>query len=133
MPTMSIENADSKVFWEGVRSGRLMMQKCRPCNHVQFPPRYLCAKCWSDQVDWIECTGRGTVESFTVVYRAPTADMRGKVPYVVAAVLIEEGPRMMANIVGPNALDVQIDDKVDVTFEPDVHGRILAQFQRTKG
>jgi len=57
--------------------------------------------------------------------------MRNKVPYVVAAVLIEEGPRMMTNIVGPDALAVQIDDRVSVTFEPDRHGRMLPQFTRS--
>jgi uncharacterized OB-fold protein len=128
---MSIENADSKVFWEGARSGRLMMQKCRPCGHVQFPPRHLCATCWSEDLDWIECSGRGTIESYTVVHRAPIADMRSKVPYVVAAVLVEEGPRMITNVVGADALSAQVDDKVEVTFEPDVHGRVLPQFRRT--
>jgi hypothetical protein len=56
--------------------------------------------------------------------------MRGKVPYAVAAVLIEEGPRMMTNIVGHDSLDVQIGDVVAVAFEADLHGRVLPQFRR---
>jgi uncharacterized OB-fold protein len=129
MPVMSIENGDSVTFWDGARDGKLMMQHCASCNHIQFPPRHMCAKCWGE-VAWQECTGEGRVESFTIVHRAPTAHMRNKVPYVVAAVLIEEGPRMMTNIVGPDALSVQIDDKVSVTFEPDMHGHVLPQFRR---
>jgi uncharacterized OB-fold protein len=130
MATLSIENADSKPYWEGARQGRLMMQRCGACRHVQFPPRYLCAKCWNGDLAWTQCSGRGTVESFTIVHRAPTPEMRGNVPYVVAAILIDEGPRMMTNIVGPNALDVRIDDAVTVVFAPDAHGRVLPQFSR---
>jgi uncharacterized OB-fold protein len=81
-------------------------------------------------VAWIECSGRGTVESCTVVHRAPTPAMRDKVPYVVAAILLEEGPRMLTNIVGPDALEARIDDKVSATFEPDADGRVLPQFRR---
>ena len=130
MHSMSIENADSKPFWEGARSGRLLMQQCGSCRHIQFPPRHLCAKCWSVDLAWTECSGRGTVESFTIVHRAPTPEMRGKVPYVVAAILLDEGPRMMTNIVGADPLGVRIDDRVTVTFVPDDHGRVLPQFQR---
>lgn len=130
MTVMSLENADSKPYWEGARQGRLLMQQCSACRHVQFPPRQLCAKCWSETLTWLECTGRGTVESFTIVHRAPTAELRNKTPYVVAAVLIEEGPRMMTNITGPDALKLRIDDPVTVVFEPDMHGRVLPQFQR---
>ena len=129
MSVMSIENGDSKTYWDGARAGKLLMQHCEACNHTQFPPRHMCAKCWGP-VTWRECSGKGVVESFSIVTRAPTADMRNKVPYAVVAVLIEEGPRMMTNIVGPDALNVQIDDMVTVTFEPDMHGRVLPQFKR---
>jgi uncharacterized OB-fold protein len=70
------------------------------------------------------------VESFTIVHRAATPEMRGRVPYVVAAILLDEGPRMMTNIVGADPLAVRIDDAVSVTFVPDHHGRVLPQFQR---
>jgi len=130
MSAMSIENADSKPYWDGARQGRLLMQQCGNCQNVQFPPRHICAKCWNDGLNWKECSGRGTVESFTIVSRAPTAEMREKVPYVIASVLLEEGPRMMTNIIGPDALKTQIGDPVTVTFAPDMHGRVLPQFQR---
>ena len=129
MSVMSIENGDSKAYWEGARQGKLLMQHCEACNHTQFPPRNMCSKCWGP-VEWRECSGKGTVESFTIVTRAPTAELRNKVPYAVAAILIEEGPRMITNIVGEDALSVQIDDPVAVTFEPDMHGRVLPQFKR---
>ncbi len=130
MPAMNIENGDSRTYWEGVRQGRLLFQSCKNCSHLQFPPRHLCIKCWSKDLTWTESNGRGIVESFTIVHRAPTPDLRDKVPYAVAMVLLTEGPRMIANIVGPGALEVAIDDAVTVTFVTDSFGRVLPQFQR---
>lgn len=127
---MNIENADSKPYWEGARAGRLLLQHCKDCGHVQFPPRHICVTCWSDHLDWTESSGRGTIESFTIVHRAPLPEFRSQVPYVVATVLLEEGPRMVTNVVGPGALDVAIDNSVSVVFEPDHAGRVLPQFQR---
>jgi uncharacterized protein len=132
MPVLNIENADSKPYWEGARQGRLLFQRCNNCGHLQFPPRHLCVKCWSDSLGWIESSGRGTVESFTIVHRAPTPDLREKVPYVVAVVLLAEGPRMVTNIVGSDTLQVAIDDNVEATFVTDPAGRVLPQFQRVK-
>lgn len=130
MVTKVIENGDSKPYWEGVRQNRLLLQRCVKCAHVQFPPRYLCAKCWNTELEWIESTGRGTVESFTIVHRAPTRELRDRVPYVVAAILLEEGPRMITNIVGSDALEAKIDDAVSVTFVSDPSDRVLPQFRR---
>ena len=126
----NIVNGDSRQYWAGAAEGRLRLQRCAACGNAQFPPRHLCVKCWSEDLAWIESRGRGTVESFTIVHRAPLPEFRTKVPYVVAAVLLEEGPRMMTNIVGSDPLAVAIGDAVRVTFIADQAGRILPQFQR---
>jgi uncharacterized OB-fold protein len=126
---MNLENADSKPYWEAIGRGQLLFQRCS-CGHVQFPPRHLCTKCWNDTLEWVESSGRGTVESFTVVRRAPIEEFRDKVPYVIVAIVVEEGPRMITNLVGEGALEVAIGDPVTVTFLPDHHGRVLPQFQR---
>ncbi len=123
-------DADSKRFWEGVREGRLLFQKCGSCGAVQFPPRYHCATCWSEELGWIESTGKGTIESFTIVHRAPTPAFGEKVPYVVAAIVVDEGPRMIAGILGEDALDIRIGDSVKVEFCEDGAGRVLPQFHR---
>ncbi|AJE49212.1 Zn-ribbon domain-containing OB-fold protein [Celeribacter indicus] len=129
--TGSLENGDSVAYWEGARDGRLMFQKCGACGTVQFPPRFHCASCWEETPEWIESTGRGRVESFTVVRRAPLPEFRDKVPYVVAAVRVEEGPRMITNLVGEDALGVRIGDEVRVTFETNAQGDTLPQFKRS--
>jgi uncharacterized OB-fold protein len=125
----SLANGDSKEYWNGARERRLLFQKCRRCSVVQFPPRDHCASCWEADLEWTESSGSAIVESFTVVRRAPIPAFREKVPYVVAAVLVEEGPRMITNIVGKDALDVQIGDAVKVEFVDDAAGNALPQFR----
>ena len=76
--------------------------------------------------------GGGRVHSHSIVHRAPSPAFRERVPYVVALVDLEEGPRMMANIVGDDALEVAIGDAVEVLFEERGEGRKLPQFRRTR-
>lgn len=114
LPTVT---ADSRVYWQAANEGRLVIRSCRACGEKHFLPRYLCPVCWSDELDWVDASGRGTVHSFTVIRRAPLSSYAERVPYVVALVDLDEGPRMMTNIVGDGALDTSIGDKVAVTFE----------------
>lgn len=127
----ALSNGDSTEFWDGVRQGRLLFQKCGACGSVQFPPRHHCASCWETDLEWVESSGRGKVESFTIVRRAPVSEFREKVPYVVAAVLVEEGPRMITNLTGDDAMDVKIGDQVQVRFEDGASGHPLPMFRRT--
>ena len=79
-------------------------------------PRCLCPVCWSDQLEWVDAKGTGSVHSFTVIRRASDPAFAPLVPYTVALIDLDEGPRMMANIVGANALAVKIGDPGQVTF-----------------
>lgn len=124
-----LENGDTKSFWTAVSDGRLVFQRCVPCGHVQHPPRHQCSTCWSDQLDQVESTGRGAIESLTVVRRAPTPAFRAKVPYVVVAVIMDEGPRMIANLLGNAARDARPADRVEIIFAADDEGTTLPQFK----
>jgi uncharacterized protein len=127
VPTITPEAAP---YWKGARQATLRLQRCGACAAVRFYPRPLCPSCWSDRVEWIEASGRGHVHSFTVIHRPPTAAFASQVPYVVAQIDLEEGPRMMANVVGEGARDVRINDAVHVTFEQRAGGVMLPQFAR---
>jgi uncharacterized OB-fold protein len=109
----------------------LLLRACKACGARHFMPRYLCPQCWSDQLEWIDSAGRGTVHSFSIVHRAPTPDFGGQTPYVIAMIDLEEGPRMFTNIVGEGAHAVSIGDSVQVTFEDRGDGFKIPQFQRT--
>ncbi len=123
-------NADSAPYWNAAREGKLLIRKCRECSEIHFMPRYLCPKCWSADLDWIEASGKGVVHSFSVVRRAPMAAFAERVPYVVALIDLEEGPRMMANIIGDNALETRIGDAVHLCFEDRGEGAKIPQFTK---
>lgn len=128
VPVITPETAP---YWNGAREGKLLLQRCLDCGALRFYPRRACPGCWSERAEWIEARGRGRVASFTVIHRPPAPAFAARVPYVVALVDLDEGPRMMTNIVGDDALDVAIDDAVEVAFEP--RGDVaLPQFRRVR-
>ena len=104
-------------FWEGARAGELRLQRCDGCSHVYFPPRPFCPSCASRSVSVFASTGRGKLYSYVINHRNhPAFDG----PYAIAVVELDEGPRMMTNIVDspqtPEAL--VLDMPLEVTFEP---------------
>ena len=127
-----ITNADSKVYWEAAANNELLVKRCTACGVHHFPPRHLCPKCWSDQMEWTPSEGKGVVYSFTVMHRAPMPVFAQRTPYVVALIDLGEGPRMMANIVGDDALETTIGDRVSVCFEARGEHSKLPQFRRTR-
>jgi len=125
-----IANADSKPYWDGARDRKLLIRKCSACSQLHFMPRHLCPHCWSDQLEWVQAKGTGSVHSFSVVHRASDPSYASRVPYVIALIELEEGPRMMANVLGDDALSVAIGDPVQVTFEDRGDGALIPQFNR---
>lgn len=108
---------ETAPFWAATVAGRLSIQKCRACGEHIFYPRLVCTACMSDALDWVDCSGRGTVYAFTVVERAPGA-FADMVPYVVALIDLQEGPRMMSWVRVDNVEDVHIGMPVSVIFDP---------------
>lgn len=125
-----IANADSLPYWNAARERKLVIRKCKACGQLHFMPRHLCPFCWSDQLEWVEAKGGGSVHSFSVVHRASDPAFASKVPYVIALIELDEGPRMMANVLGNDALSVAIGDRVSLTFEDRGDGALLPQFTR---
>jgi uncharacterized OB-fold protein len=95
----------------------LVVQRCDECGQYQLYGRALCTHC-GGPVSWVDASGRGTVYSYTVIrqnYQRPWRDM---IPYVVALVDLEEGPRLMTNIVGCDPESVTVGMPVRARFEP---------------
>lgn len=119
-----IPSPETEFFWEKVRQHELWIQRCKDCNHPYFYPRPLCPRCLSRNVEWFKASGRGTLYSYMINHR-PAPGFEEEAPYAIAIVQLEEGPRMMTNIVGientPEKL--VLDMPLEVTFEdvlPDV-------------
>lgn len=127
-----IPNADSRVYWEAAARDELMLKRCAACGKHHFPPRHLCPHCWSDTMEWVRSAGKGAVYSFTIMHRAPTPAFAGRTPYVVALIDLDEGPRMMANIVGDDALATRVGDRVRVCYEDRPGDAKVPQFMHDK-
>lgn len=127
-----VTNADSAAYWQAAKNNKLMLRRCNACGEVHFMPRYLCPACWSEDLEWFEAKGKGKVHSFSIIRRASSAAYATRVPYVVALIDLDEGPRMMSNIIGPDALDIAIGDAVTLEFEERGDAK-LPQFARARG
>ena len=130
-------NSENAPFFEGATAGRLILPQCSVCDFVIWFPREICPECGSQEVGWFEASGRGTVYSCTVTRRIPGS--WGKVtPFVLAYVELEEGPRVMTNIVECDPESVSIGDSVEAVFEEALNrdgepGPPLLRFRPTQG
>jgi uncharacterized OB-fold protein len=104
----------TKPFWEGCRSGELLVQQCQDCGHKFFPPLVTCNRCFSLNVTWVKSSGKGVLYTFGVIHQAwPGFPM----PTVLAVVDLDDGYSMLTNIVGCASKDVTFGMPVEVTFE----------------
>ena len=113
-----VPTPETQPYWDGAAAGELRIQRCTDCGKPFFYPRSSCPFCGSAAVEWFTATGRATLYSYTITHRAAPG-FEEDTPYAIAVVQLEEGPRMMANIVGvPNTPDnLVLDMDLQVTFE----------------
>lgn len=104
-------------YWASATRGEFVLPHCRACDRVFFYPRRWCPHCFGQDLDWRAASGRGRVYSYSVVHQAPFPAYQADVPYVLAVIELEEGPRMMANVLHCDPAEVQVDMPVEVTFE----------------
>lgn len=106
---------DNAVFWEAARDGRLVAQRCATCGRLRHPPRPMCPECRSLEVESVELSGRGTVHSYAILHhpRHPAFEY----PVLVVLVDLDEGVRVVSNLVGVDPSEVRIGLTVDVEFE----------------
>ena len=105
----------SAPYWRAAAEGRLLIQQCPKCGNRQFYPRALCTACGADP-EWLECTGRGTVHTYTVVRQYGAKPFRDELPYTIAMVELDEGPMMLGAVTDCDPDDVRIGMPVEVYF-----------------
>jgi uncharacterized OB-fold protein len=127
-PTPTI-NPETEPFWEGASRGVLLLPKCLHCRRVIWYPKTFCSECGTIGVDWHEASGKGEIYSYTIMHAkraaGPYADV---VPYVIAVVELDEGPRLMTNIVDTDPESLMVGQKVRVVFHPTENGTALPRF-----
>jgi len=117
----------TREFWQGTRQGKLLLQRCRACGTRQYYPRPVCMRCMARDLEWTEAAGRGTVYSFTVT-RLPPEGFEGRAPYVLVAVDLPEGVRMLGTLLDVDPGEVRIGMPVRATYERLTDEISLVQF-----
>ena len=107
----------SQPYWDGARAHRLLFQRCRACGTAWHPPMPLCPECHSPDYDWQPAQGGGSIYTYTVVQHATHPAFTDQVPYVVAVVELDEGPRIVTNIKNCPVADVHGGQRVRIVFE----------------
>ena len=120
----------NQPFWSGCNEGRLMIQRCGACARHVFYPRVCCPYCQEDRLSWVEASGRGKVISHTTVYRTHHDGFNADAPYVFAAVSLDEGPCVYAQLPGaPVAAASLVGMQVRAVFVEHGPGRKIAAFR----
>lgn len=106
----------SEPFWKACKEGRLLIMRCKPCGKPFFYPRRSCPFCWSEDLEWVESKGLGTIWTFSEVAISLWGDAWDDiVPYTVAVIDLDEGVRMASRLVGGSGW--RIGDRVRVVFQ----------------
>lgn len=121
-------NPDTREFWEATLEGRLLFRRCRACGEAIWYPRPICPFCHSTDTVWEQACGRGRIYSFTVVRRG-AGPWAAESPFVLAYVELEEGPRMMTNIVDCDFAALEIGGEVEVVFHKTPEAAALPRFR----
>ncbi len=109
---------EARPYWDGLKQGKLVLPRCGACGHVFFYPRVICPACGGRDVGWVEASGRGRLHAFAIAHQSINRAMKVPTPYVLALVELEEGPRMMGNLVNvaPDPARIRCDMPVRVVF-----------------
>ena len=107
----------SRPFWEAAKRHELMLPRCRKCGQLFFYPRETCPVCLAADVDWEKASGRGRLYSFTVIHQPGNPVFTPETPYVYAMVQLEEGPRLISNLVDCRPEDAKVDMPVVAVYD----------------
>jgi uncharacterized OB-fold protein len=113
LPTVEPE---TQPFWDAAAEERLLIQRCDDCGRWQYYPRPFCKVCWSGNVSWAQASGRATLYTFSIVRRNDLPPFDQRVPYVAAVVDLEEGPRMVSEVVDCALDAIEIGMPLEVTY-----------------
>ena len=119
---------DFQGFWEGADQGKLVLQKCADCGEWCQIPKPMCPKCHSVEKEWTQVSGKGFVYSWVTYHESPHPAF--KAPYSVVLVELEEGMRIVSNLVDVKPDEIEIGMPVKVTFDEVAEGVTLPKFKK---
>jgi uncharacterized OB-fold protein len=119
---------ESREFYEGARRHELMLMRCKNCGAWRLPSRPRCPDCWSTDTEWAKASGRGTLYSFGIMHQK-FPGFADDVPYNYAVVELEEGPRIVTNIVDADAAALRVDMPLVAVFDDVAGDATLVRFR----
>jgi uncharacterized OB-fold protein len=114
---LPIRTPDNARYWDSAKEHALKLQRCGQCGKFRYPPGPFCPSCLSDDFQWQPVSGRGTIYSFIIVHQRYDPSFAEDLPYNVAVVQLEEGPRLVTNIAGIANEAISVGMPVRVTYE----------------
>jgi|SRR5208337_890834 len=120
---------ENRPWWEALKRRELYLQKCRDCGATRYYPRAQCPECLSPRTEWVRSSGRGTIHTFTVTNQNQAPGFRESLPYVMAYVELDEGLKMLTNIIDCPVDQVRIGMPVEVVYEDVTAEVTLAKFR----
>ena len=125
LPTISSLN---EPYWRALKRRELTMQQCGGCARIWYPPAPLCPQCWSRDIKWTRLSGCGRINSWVVFHQAYFDSYQQDVPYNVVEVELDEGPRILANLVGIANSEIRASMPVEIVFDDVTDEITLAKF-----
>jgi uncharacterized protein len=121
----------TKPFWDSLKEHAVKLQRCGGCSQLIFYPRALCPSCMSADLAWTSVSGRGVVHAFAIPHRHPNPAFGSTAPFVVALIELEEGARMMSNLVGvdPTPEAVKVGMAVEIVYDDVTEEMTLPKFR----
>jgi uncharacterized OB-fold protein len=126
LPAISSLN---KPYWDGLKNRELRLQLCDECGRIWYPPSPLCPGCWSRKFTWTRLSGRGHVNSWVIFHQSYFRGYDDELPYNVAEVQLDEGPRLLTNLVGIANDRIRAGMPVEIVFDDVTPETTLAKFK----
>jgi uncharacterized protein len=123
----------NQPYWDGLKNRELKLQRCDACGKVWYPPSPLCPGCWSRNFTWTRLSGRGRVNSWVIFHQSYFRGFDNEIPYNVAEVELDEGPRVLTNLVGVKNDEISVGMAVEIVYDDVTSEMTLAKFRPRAG
>lgn len=119
----------SKPFWDALRQHKVLMQYCPQCLKFIFYPRRFCPGCLKEDLDWRQLSGKGCVYSYTIIRRPSVRGFESEAPYIFAVAELDEGPRVITNVIECLPQNIRVGQLVEAVFEDVTPDTTLLKFR----
>jgi len=124
---------DSALYWQSLREHKAKLQKCSKCGRLRFPPSASCYYCGMLGGEWTTISGKGTIYTWIVVHHPVDPRLVKEVPFVIALVELEEGPRVAGRLLGCDHKEIDVDMHVKAQYDDIDNELTLLNFKSTTG